>query len=46
MSDLVKRLNKKQTANGVEKDELREVLKYYANLSVVYINEDEQVMFL
>jgi len=41
---LTKIQNKDQI--NLDKSELLEVLKYYVNLQVLYIDQDEQVMFL
>lgn len=46
MNDLLKRLQKKQTALGIEKEELKDVLNYYKKLQVVHVNDDEEVLFL
>ena len=45
ISQLVSKINKKGVFN-LSKEDLMDVLRYYAKLSVVYIDNDEKVMFL
>jgi len=45
VGELLNQMNKKQSAR-VTKEELMTVLNYYKRLQVVYVNEDQQVIFL
>lgn len=45
ISQLQGKINKKGVYN-LSKDDLMDVLRYYAKLSVLYIDNDEKVMFL
>ena len=45
INEIFKRMQKRQSMCQ-NKDELDGVLNYYRNLSVLYINEDQEVMFI
>lgn len=44
--EIYKRLQKKNASISIEKEELTEIIKYYHRLSVVYMNQDEEVIFI
>lgn len=45
MQDLLNRVNKRDV-NRLDRDSLNEVLRYYMKLNVVFINPDDQLIFL
>lgn len=44
--EIYKRLQKKNASVSIEKEELSEIIKYYHRLSVVYMNQDDEVIFI
>lgn len=47
VNEILKRIQKQHKFQNIDKPKLKETLKYYAGLSVVYVNEDdEDVHFL
>lgn len=46
VSEILKRIQKQHQLLDVDKSKLVDTLKYYANLHVVYMTEDEEVHFL
>ena len=44
INDIIKTLAKRNIE--IEKPQLKEIVKYYQNLNVVYMNEDQEVMFI
>lgn len=44
--ELHKRMQKKTSTLSIEKEELSQILTYYHKLQVVYMNQDEEVMFI
>ena len=46
VTELHKRLQKETSSVTVEKEELTQILNYYHKLQVVYMNADQEVMFI
>lgn len=45
INELFKRLSQKHRLN-IQKEELEQIINYYQNLSVLYVNPDKEVMFV
>ena len=45
ISELCKRLQKKNSLS-VDKEDLKSIMEHYHKLSVVYLNDDDEVMFI
>ena len=46
MNEIFKRMKKHRTDNLRDVDQLKEIMRYYAKMQVVFIDEDEQVSLL
>jgi len=46
INELHKRIQKRNASVRVEREDLEEILNYYHKLSVVYVNNDKEVMFI
>lgn len=46
VGDILKRLSKGPSALKLKKEELLDVLDYYKKLQVIYVDQDENVVFL
>lgn len=46
MNEIFKRMKKHRTDNLKDVEQLKEIMRYYAKMQVVFIDEDEQVSLL
>jgi len=46
IAEILKRLKKSNAAISLSREELVEILDYYKKLQVVYVDPDDQVIFL
>ena len=46
VNEIFKRLGKRAAQVTIDKEELKNIINYYSRLQVLYMNQDEEVMFI
>ena len=46
VNEIFKKLSKHNAQNSVDKEQLKNIITYYSRLQVLYMNQDEEVVFV